>query len=77
MPQVRNLGIELGLTPKRAFQTSVLGIRHLELKSASTHLALNHSLRIWLDTGYESEEDEERACLVVDGLEIDHHRREL
>ena len=49
LPQMRNLGFELRLTPQHAYLTSVpLGIKHLELKvAASTHLVLDFQDIAW------------------------------
>ena len=49
LPQMRNLGFELRLTPQHAYLTSVpLGIKYLELKvAASTHLVLDFQDIAW------------------------------
>ena len=49
LPQMRNLGFELRLTPRHAYLTSVpLGIKFLELKvAASTHLVLDFQDIAW------------------------------
>ena len=49
LPQMRNLGFELRLTPQHAYLTSVpLGIKFLELKvAASTHLVLDFQDIAW------------------------------
>ena len=49
LPQMRNLGFELRLTPQHAYLTSVpLGIKYLELKVvASTHLVLDFQDIAW------------------------------
>ena len=48
LPQMRNLGFELRLTPQHAYLTSVpLGIKFLELKvAASTHLVLDFMVSV-------------------------------
>ena len=50
LPQMRNLGFELRLTPQHAYLTSVpLGIKFLELKvAASTHLVFVVGLWLWV-----------------------------